>query len=59
MKKLDWIFGNPSLFSSLLRAHSKFLPRDYFDNSVQLGTFVSQAHSQVDHDDFLDVVGIV
>jgi len=34
MKKLDWIFGNPSLFSSLLRAHSKFLPRDYFDNSV-------------------------
>jgi len=34
MKKLDWIFGNPSLFSSLLHAHSKFLPRDYFDNSV-------------------------
>jgi len=36
MKKLDWIFGNPSLFSSLLHAHSKFLPRDYLDNSIMV-----------------------
>ena len=36
LKKLDWIFCNPSFLSTWLATHSKFLTRDLSDHSAMI-----------------------
>jgi len=54
-KKLDWVFGNPSLFSTWPATHATFQPRSISDHSAMILRLHSLTHHQHSPFKFLNI----